>query len=221
MLAIFDVNNTAVTLLNYDMSYVELFGTIFTGWSVYLAAKNKLLTWPIGILGTVLYLFLFFQINLYADLIEQIYYFVTGFWGWWLWTHPRKAEEKSADNELKISINTKRETIVEWGVIILGSLALGSFISNLHNMLPSLFTDVASYPYIDAFTTVLSFVAAYLLMKRRLDNWYMWIIVDVVGIWLYFVKGVPLLSLLYFAFLANAIVGHFKWAKTIKSYEKI
>ena len=75
------------------MSYLEFFGTIFTGWSVYLSAKNKVISWPIGLVGVVLYGFLFYQIQLYSDLFEQVYYLLTGFWGWYLWTHP-KAKDK-------------------------------------------------------------------------------------------------------------------------------
>ena len=221
MINIFDVNSIAFVLLNYQMSYVELFGTLFTAISVYLAAKNKISSWPIGLIGVLLYLFLFYQIHLYADLIEQIYYLITGFWGWWLWSHPRKTEEDITSSELKITANNKQETVVEWVIIVIGSILLGYFISNIDKLFPTIFIEPASYPYIDSFTTVLSFVANYLLMKRKLDNWYMWIIVDVIGVWLYFVKGTPLLSILYFGFLINAIVGQFKWTKTYKSYEKI
>jgi nicotinamide mononucleotide transporter len=203
------------------MSYIELFGTIFTGWSVYLAAKNKIISWPIGIVGVVLYMFLFFQIQLYADLIEQIYYLVTGFYGWWLWSHPKNTEEKDGKNELRISENSRTETIVSWLVIILGTVLLGNFISNIDSIFPAFFTEPASYPYLDTFTTVLSFVANYLLMKRKLDCWYMWIIVDVIGVWLYYVKGTPLLSILYFAFLINAVVGQIKWRKTLNAYQTI
>ncbi len=218
---IFNVNTIFFTVLNYDMSYIELFGTVFTAISVYLAAKNKVITWPIGIIGVILYGFLFYQIQLYSDLIEQFYYLITGFWGWWLWTHPKNKDEKDKSNELKISNNSHRENVISVILIAIASLVMGYYVARFHLIFPSAFSEPASFPYLDAFTTVMSFLANFLLMKRRIESWYLWIIVDVIGVWLYFVKGVPLLSILYFAFLINAFWGYSKWKKTLRSYEEI
>jgi len=204
---------TALVVLNYQISYVELFGTIFTAWSVFLAAKNKLSTWPIGIVGVVLYMVLFWQIQLYADLIEQVYYLVTGFVGWWMWSHRGRARK-----ELQISVSTGVGTVINCAVLVLGTFALSEVVIRLHTTFPAAFAKPASYPYLDSFTTAMSFVANYLLMKRKLDSWYLWIVVDVIAVWLYAVKGVPLLSILYFAFLINAIVGYFKWRTIMRSY---
>lgn len=217
----FDINNIFFTFLNYPMSYLEFFGTIFTAWSVYLAAKNKIITWPIGLLGVVLYGFLFYQIQLYSDLIEQFYYLVTGFWGWWLWSHPDKKDDLAPDNQRKISFTSKKENIIYGAIIFVGTLGLGYFISKVHLILPQAFYLQASYPYIDAGTTIMSFVANYLLMKRKIESWYLWIIVDIFGVWLYLVKGTVFLSMLYFAFLINAIFGYLKWRKETLSYEKV
>lgn len=216
-----DINNIFFTVLNYPMSYVEFFGTIFTGLSVYLAAKNKIISWPVGIVGVILYGFLFYQIQLYSDLIEQFYYFVTGFWGWWLWAHPGKEGLRTKNNQLKITNNSQKANVFYIILILIFSAALGLFISKINILLPELFQIQASYPYIDAGTTIMSFVANYLLMKRKIESWYLWIIVDVFGVWLYLVKGTVFLSLLYFAFLINAFYGYFGWKKEVASYEEV
>lgn len=219
MLSLLDINNIFFTVLDYPMSYVEFFGTIFTAVSVYYAAKNNIITWPIGLVGVILYGFLFYQIQLYSDLIEQVYYLITGFWGWWLWSHPKSKYQADKENQRKITKNNRKENIVYLLIVIVASAALGLFISNVHLIFPKAFYLEASYPYIDAGTTIISFVANYLLMKRKIESWYLWIVVDVFGVWLYLVKGTVFLSILYFAFLINAFYGFSKWKKEVASYE--
>jgi nicotinamide mononucleotide transporter len=213
----FDINTIFFTFLNYPMSYLEFFGTVFTAWSVYLSAKNKVSSWPIGIIGVILYGFLFYQIQLYSDLSEQVYYFITGFWGWWLWTHP-KGGQKDANNELKVSFGSKRFNLLGLGLIAILTVFLTYFMSHINIFFPALFPVAASYPFMDALTTAMSFVANIYLAKRKVENWYLWIIVDVIGVFLYYQKGVVFLSVLYFAFLINAIKGLIDWSKTHQNY---
>ena len=221
LLAFFDINTTFFTFLNYPMSYLEFFGTLFTAGSIYLSAKNKVSSWPISILGIIFYSLLFYQIQLYSDLFEQIYYIATAVWGWWLWTHPR-GKEKDANNELIVSYGTKNFHISGLTSIVILTLSLSIFMSNIHLIFPKLFPIPASYPFMDAFTTAMSFVAIIYLAKRKIENWYLWIIVDIIGVFLYYQKGVIFLSLLYFAFLINAIKGLVDWTKIQKGYgEKI
>ena len=215
-----NVNTVFFTLLNYPMSYVEFFGTIFTAWSVYLAAKNKILTWPASIIGIILYAFLFYQIQLYSDLVEQIYYFITGFWGWWLWTHPKENESERNNKGLKVNFVSMKFNLIAFVSIIILTISSGYFMSKIHIFFPTIFPIAASYPYMDAFTTVMSFAATVYLAKRKIENWYIWIIVDIIGVALYYQKGVVFLSLLYFAFLINAFSGYREWKKIYKNYAK-
>ncbi len=214
------VDTIFFTVLNYPMSYIEFFGTIFTGWSVYLAAKNKVLTWPIGLVGIILYGFLFYQIHLYSDLLEQVYYFITTFLGWYLWLKPKNVLETDVENhELKVG-SLKKSQFLPWGLaIIVFTLFLGLLMSNIHTLLPAYFPVAASFAYLDSFTTILSFVATIFLAQRKLETWHLWIVVDAIGIWLYNQKGVAFLSLLYLAFLINAFYGLAKWNKLIGKYE--
>lgn len=219
ILTLFDINTTFFTLLNYPMSYLEFFGTVLTGWSVYLSAKNKVISWPIGLVGVVLYGFLFYQIQLYSDLFEQLYYLITGFWGWWLWTHPR-SQDKDENNELVVSFSGKKFNVLGIVSITVLTISLSYFMSNIHLIFPVLFPIAASFPFMDAFTTAASFVANIYLAKRKIENWYLWIVIDTIGVFLYYQKGVIFLSLLYFFFLLNAFKGLYDWSKTLKKYAK-
>ena len=215
----FGVDTIFFTLLNYPMSYIEFFGTIFTGWSVYLSAKNKVISWPVGLVGVVLYGFLFYQIQLYSDLFEQLYYLLTGFWGWWVWTHPA-AKERDTNSELVISRTSRNFNLIGLASIVILTFSLSSFMSNIHLIFPVLFPVAASFPFMDAFTTAASFVANVYLVKRKIENWFLWIIVDIISVFLYYQKGVIFLALLYVFFLINAFKGVYDWSKTLKGYAK-
>lgn len=218
IVSLLDINKTFFTFLDYPMSYVEFFGTIFTIWCVWLTVKAKVLSWPIGIIGSILYLFLFYQIQLYSDLFEQVYFLITGFIGWWVWLHPNKTEE-GKNKELRISRNSINDNIF-WIVVISAGTALLTYVtSNLHVWLPEYFPEKASYPLADAFTTVMSFTAQWLLAKKKIENWVLWIIVDAIGIWLYWFKGVKFISIEYMIFFVLASKGLLDWTKEYKKYE--
>ncbi len=220
LLNLLDVNTTFFTIFNYPMSFVEFVGTIFTGWSVYLAAKNKVSNWPIGLVGIILYGFLFYQIHLYSDLLEQVYYFITTFWGWYLWT-AHKQNSDGVVEELQVSNYSLKQNLFTVALILGLTQLLSLFMSNIHLILPKFFPVPATFVWIDSFTTIISFVATVYLAKRKIENWHMWILVDVIGVWLYYKKGVVFLSLLYFAFLINAIKGLAVWNKLQKANEKV
>lgn len=198
------VDNIMFTILGYEMSYIEFIGTLFNIACVYLVAKNNIINWPIGIVGSVLFAILFFQIQLYSDLLEQIYFIVTGFVGWYLWSTRGKQEEKR---------EVTWAGYYEWPLIILGTtmmtFGLAMMMGNIHNVINGI--EPASYPGLDAATTAMSFVATVLLIYRRVEAWILWIIVDIIGIGLYYEKEVVFISLLYVAFLVLAVRGFFNW----------
>jgi nicotinamide mononucleotide transporter len=217
----FNVNTVFFTVLGYPMSYLEFFGTIFNLWCVWLAAKNKISNWAVGLVGIILYVFLFYQIQLYSDLIEQFYFFVMTFYGWYLWVQIGKEEKAKPKEASGIRFTTLKEKIVYIVVLVIGTGLLTIFTSHLTDLFPNLFPIPASYPFWDAFTTVMSFAATVLLAKKVVENWYLWILVDVIGIWLYFIKGVKFISLEYVIFLMMASYGLFDWIRTLNREGKI
>ncbi len=219
MIDLLSVDTTFFNILGYPMSYIEFFGTLFNIWCVYLVTRKNIWTWPVGIIAVFLFGFLFYQIRLYADLFEQFYYLVTGFWGWYAWSKTRKPHnDKQA--EVVVRTNTLR-TNLAWLFGIVVFTAIGTWImSNIHIWIPSLFPEPASLPLLDVFTTVMSFAAQLLLIRKRLENWALWILVDVIGIGLYWHKAVPFVALLYAIFLVLATKGLFGWYNTLKTQEK-
>lgn len=212
MLEFLSVHNIAFTILGYPMSYIELTGTVLYLWSVWLIAKKNVLTWPVGIVSVLLYMALFYQIRLYSDTLEQIYYLGASVYGWWWWRMSREV----TDNSLDFRYSSRRSLILILVITLALSLATGAFISRVHIIYPILFPEIASFPYLDSLTTIMSFTAMWLMAQKRIESWYYWIIVDVIGIWLYYAKNVRFISLLYVMLLVMAVNGLLMWNKTFK-----
>ena len=204
------IDTIAFTFLGYPMSYLELVGTVLYLWSVWLIARRNILTWPIGIVSVLLYLLLFYQIQLYADAIEQVYYLAASFYGWWYWQRSVSESGKTAG----MRFSSREKILKTLGLTLVLSLLTGWLIGNIHNILPRLFPEPASFPFLDALTTVMSFVAMWLMARKRTESWFYWIIVNVIGIGLYYVKDVRLVSLLYVILLGLAFRGLHEWRRS-------
>lgn len=202
------------TIFGYQMSYVEFFGTLFNLLSVWLVARKNIWNWPIGNIGVILFAILFYKIQLYSDFVEQLYFLVTGFYGWWAWSTFRK-NQASQKLRNRIERNSIKSNWIYGVVIVFGSVIMGYAVGHLHVFFPSLFPVAASFPYLDAFTTVLSFAATILMAHKKIECWYLWITVDIIGIGLYFSKGVIFVSLLYAIFLVLATKGYFIWRRSL------
>ena len=202
----FDVETILVEIFGYQMSYLEFFGTLLNGLAVYLVAKKNILTWPIGLVAVVLFGILFYQIRLYADVFEQCYYFGANLYGWWFWT--RQGLRKRSVN---LTFSSKPQVVIWLIVVAIGSIVGGILLEGLPIWLPQFVTEPASYPWIDSFTTVGSFVAMLLMARGKIECWIYWLIIDLVGVWLYATKGVYFVAVLYGAFLWLAILGLKEW----------
>lgn len=217
--SLFDINTTLFTVFNYPMSYIEFFRTAFTIWCVWLTSRAKILSWPIGLIGSALYLFLFYQIQLYSDFFEQVYFIITGALGWYMWVSNKKEIDKT-DDVVIVSTNSIKQNTIYLFIVIVGTVIMSYITMHLSTWLPKYFPEPVSLPVLDALTTVMSFVAQWLLMRKKVESWILWIIVDIIGIGLYWVKGVKFISLEYVLFLIIATFGLIIWIKNYKSYKK-
>lgn len=206
---IFEIKNIAFQIWGYPISYVELIGTLFGLFTVYFASRANILTWGTGIVNEIFLFILFFQVQLYADMFLQVYFFIVTIYGWYYW--------KTDTAEKMISeINFRNKLLLATAIFIF-SLLSGFLFSNIHLYLPEYFKVKASYPYIDSFVMVSSIVATVLLAKKKTENWYLWIAVDLVCVVLYFKKGIYFLSLEYFIFLGLASYGLYHWKKQLSN----
>ncbi len=213
----FDISHPFATLWGYPMSYLELFGVITGIVGVWLASVANSWTWPVGIVNVVLSFFLFYQIQLYPDMFLQVFFFITSITGWWRWLHPNdyEADQKK---ELKVSFLTRNDWLIWVPAVVVLTALLGTFAKNLHTIFPVLFPKPSAFPYLDSFTTVASIVATFWMIRKKVECWYAWILIDVISTYMYFVKEVKFYSLLYFAFCFLAANGARNWLRIHRSY---
>ncbi len=201
----FNVNTVMLSIFGYDLSYIEFFGTIFYFLSAILIALKRIETWPASIISVILYGIIFFQIQLYADMLEQVYYFIISFYGWVYWEKQKKEKKERF-------YFSKPPTIFLYVIItLLLTYIFYVVIVNLHNWFPEVFVEEASYPVLDSFTTVMSLIAMYLITVKKIEGWVYWIIVDLIGIGLYWVKSVKFISIQYVFLLIIAVYGLLNW----------
>jgi nicotinamide mononucleotide transporter len=209
----FSVEKIFLSIGDYPLSYIEFFGTILYFVSVFLISRKNIFTWPIGILSVILYGILFYQIRLYSDMLEQAYYLIISIIGWITW------KNKMVKNQPVETVWSSKAGILA-GILttIAGTAVLSFFTFNFHTWFPKIFYEPASYPIIDALTTVMSFVAMYLTTVRKNEGWLYWIIVDIMAIWLYWIKDVRFISIQYVFLLGMALYGFIYWINGTMKY---
>lgn len=216
---IFDIQNTFFTILNYPLSYLEFFGMVSGIIAVWLSARANIWSWPIGIINVALSFFLFYQVQLYPDMFLQIFFFITNLIGWWRWLNPKKGEEDKKD-ELKVSWMDRKQLIIITGIGITGTIVFGLLASRLHDFFPLIFTKPSASPFWDSFITVMSIVATYYMIQKKIECWIIWIAIDVIATGLYFIRDIKFYSLLYFGLTILATFGFYHWRKEYNSYRK-
>lgn len=189
------------------MNPLEIFANISNLVSVYLANRNSVHTWWIGIIGGILYGVMFYEVKLYADVILQIFFILTNFYGWRAWLCGGANKE-----ELPITRIAYRQLIAY--VMLAAAVTFG------HGFLLLKLTD-ASFPFVDSVILIFSIVAQFLLMKRKVESWIFWILVDLVAVPLYAAKELYLTSAIYFLFLINAVFGLLNWLKIRRAGQSI
>jgi len=182
------------------MSNYEVIGAVFGLLSVYLTMRERIWCWPTGIISVIAYAVLFYEIKLYADMLLQIFFLVTSFQGWYMWLHGGANR-----GELPIT-QLSRVQIAMLGFSLVACTIVIGFVFDTY-------TD-AHIPFWDAAASSMSVVAQVLLMRKKFENWYLWIAVDVLSIGIYVYKEVYLTAGLYAVFLALAIGGLLAWRRT-------
>ncbi len=217
MIDFFSVKSVAFTAWGSPMSWVEVVATIAGLLAVWLSAKEKIINWPIGLVNVTLSFFVFYQFNLYSDMLLQIYFFATGVLGWWQWT---RRDSVSRDNIVKISYLTRPQQAAMVVSIVIGTFALGNMVSKFHIWLPDLFKEAASFPYADSLIMVMSVFGNFFLAIKKIEAWILWVLVDIVAPIIYFQKEMYLFTFMYIIFLAIAIFALLNWLKLYKNQAK-
>ncbi|MFN8340907.1 MAG: nicotinamide riboside transporter PnuC [Cyclobacteriaceae bacterium] len=214
---LFDIKQIFFTLWGYPMSYLEFFGTVAGGLAVWLSARANVWSWPLGLVNVTLFFFLFFQVQLYPDMLLQVFFFITNLMGWWRWLHPSPGEEDQK-KELRVT-RTNAKTLFWLGLTTLVVTAcFGLVASKLHTLLPAVFSLPSAFPFLDSFVTVISIAATWLMVQKRVECWAAWLMADVIATYLYFAKGIMFVGIEYFIFCLIAAFGWWNWHQEARKY---
>ena len=219
-MSFFDIENIFFTALGYQMSYLEFFGTIAGAIAIWLSAKAIVWSWPIGIINVVLFFFLFRQVQLYPDMFLQVFFFATNVVGWWRWTHPKKFEE-DRKHELRVSYLKPKTFAVLFIIGLAGTFVSGAFAENIHEIFPRLFPKQSAFPYLDSFVMVMSIITTFLTINKKIEAWILWILIDVIATYMYFVKGIKFVALEYAVFCFIAAFGLWNWVREYRGYNTV
>jgi nicotinamide mononucleotide transporter len=180
----------------------EIAANGFNTASILLAGRNSAHTWWTGIVGCAFFAFVFFDARLYADLTLQTFFIVTSMLGWWNWLHGRRG------TELPIRRTKFPSLAIQFAGGVIVALCYGWLLHRFTN---------AYAPFLDSFILAFSVLGQFLLMGRRLENWWCWLLVNTIAVPLYAVRGLRVTALLYAVFWINALVSLKRWNRLCKA----
>lgn len=185
------------------MIWIEAAATFFGLACVILTIRQNILCWPAGLIQVLLFIIIFYHVRLYSDLILHVVYVFLQIYGWHYWLCGGRDRDA-----LPVTV-LPRLGLAAWiSVIIAGTILWGYLMATFTN---------AALPYPDAFTTVASLAAQWLMARKRLESWYFWISVDIAAVGIYFYKELYLTTGLYAVFLFLATIGLLAWKKSFRS----
>jgi nicotinamide mononucleotide transporter len=170
--------------------------------AVYLQVRQNVWNWPVALINVALYFVVFRDSKLYADMGLQAIYFLLSLYGWYEWLYG--GEKKT---ELKVSRGTPRMAVTLIAIGIAGVAVLGTIFAR--------YTD-AALPYLDSATATTSLIAQWMITRKILENWLVWIAVDVVYVGMFIFKHLRLTAGLYAVFLVLATMGYLQWRRSYR-----
>jgi len=203
----------AFVLFKYPVVHLEWLSALAGVAAVWLAARENILSWPIGLVNILSAFFIYHHVQLYADMFLQLYFFGMGLYGWhsWRWEHRAAIPLKWMTGKMRLASGM---------LLALASVAMGWCMTRLHIWFPQWFPLAAAFPYADSVVATSSVLANFLLARRYLENWILWIGIDLLCVYLYFYKGILLFALEFLVFLVLAGYGLFYWARRMKRGEE-
>ncbi|MBO7281504.1 MAG: nicotinamide mononucleotide transporter [Bacteroidaceae bacterium] len=191
--------------------YIEILGTAVGLIYLWQEYRASIYLWITSIIMPAIYLYVYYQAGLYADFGINIYYLVIALYGWLAWRYNFSLRGKRKESkELSIS-HIRQGVIIRLAILFLAAWAIISYIL-IH------YTN-STVPFTDAFTTALSIVGMYMLARKYIEQWWVWLVVDITSCALYLYKELYFTAALYALYAIIAIFGYRKW-KQLMNNEK-
>lgn len=179
---------------------IEAIAVITTLWCVYLTKKERILAWPIGIVSSIAYFYIFLNEKLYSDMTLQVFYVIQGLYGWYNWNKP------------KVFLKIKDAPFPAFWVDLILTFGVGIIIGYLLGR----FTNTTQ-PYLDAWVACFSLLANWYLINKIVQSWLIWVCVDVLLVGIFISRGLWFSAILYFILFLLALQGYRTWQKNIRT----
>ena len=195
----------SIPVAGYELHWLELIGVLFGLGSAIGGLRRRVWAWPIGIIGNVLLFFVYITVTfdqadgrapLFGQSGRQIFFILTSIYGWWKWLHG------GSGGELPVRFSPPR--------LLIASAAAATVVALGYGWLLLRFTD-AYAPFLDSVVLAFSVLGQLLMMERRVENWWAWLLVNTIAVPLYASRDLYLTAVLYAAFWINAVVSLRKW----------
>jgi nicotinamide mononucleotide transporter len=185
------------------MEPLEATGLVSGLLCVVLLIRQNIWNWPIGLLYSLVSVVVFYRARLYADLALHVFYVAMNAYGWYYWAFARRAEKSQA---LPVSNITTRSALLLTIIVVAATATMGWLLASRTN---------AALPYWDSATTTMSFAAMWMTARKQIENWIVWLVVDVVATGIYLNKGLELYAVLYCVYIGMAIAGWWAWRTSL------
>ncbi|MBD8107422.1 nicotinamide riboside transporter PnuC [Erwinia persicina] len=211
----------------YDLSWIEAIGTLAGLLCIWLASLEKIVNYAFGLINVTLFAVIFFQIQLYASLLLQLFFFVANIYGWYAWSR------QTSDNQQALKIRwLPLPKLLGWGAAIVVAIALmtryidpvfafltQAAVSLMQGMglkvvMPQLQPD--AFPFWDSCMMVLSIVAMILMTRKYVENWLLWVVINVISVMIFARQGVYAMALEYALLTLIALNGSWLWMKSAR-----
>lgn len=179
--------------------------------SVWFSRKENILVYPVGLIGTVIYTWLSFKLELIGEAAVNFYYTIVSLWGWWLWARRDRRQQPV----LQITFSNAhawRQQVLFFALLYAGIFAALTYLKKAFYP--------GAIPWADAFASATAFTGMWLMAKKKVESWWWWIATDFASVPLYFVKGLVVTSIYYFILLILAVAGLLEWMKKARIYEQ-
>lgn len=187
-------------------NWVEVAGAVLSLIYLYLSIREKSALWIFGFISSVLYIFVFYESKLYADMSLSFYYLGVSVFGWINW---QRKDKESHTTQLHITRIKQQKELFQY--------IAGIFVTYLiYYIILEYLTD-SPIPIADSVVGSLSVVATWMLAKKKIENWLVWIVVDAFAAGLYFYKELYPTAVLFVVYTIMAVVGYNQWKKTLKA----
>jgi len=180
---------------------LEFVAVVFGIISVLLSVRQNIWSWPTALVNVALFFALFYKSGLYSDMGLQVVYFILSLYGWYEWLYGGKGH-----TELRVSRTSVRTSAVLVAIAVVGWTALSRITARLPGV---------ALPSLDAALTTASLIAQWMMTRKLLENWALWVVLDVVYVGMFIFKGLYLTAANYAVYLVLAVLGHVAWKRSL------